>query len=78
MTYSVVLYFNRAAGSFSVTARKTEGARLAEVDAQQGVPGVSRIPVLTGITEAEAKHQKSIIESTLEAMGFARVSRQEL
>jgi hypothetical protein len=73
MTYSVVLYFDRSTDEFSVTARKTLGARLNEVDPQQGA--VSRILVLSGVAEAVAKNQKNITQSTLAGMGFKRVPR---
>lgn len=76
MTYSVVLYFDSSSSKFSVTARKTVGARLNEVDRQQAA--VSRILVLSGVTEAVAKNQKNITQSTLVAMGFKKVTRSQL
>jgi hypothetical protein len=77
-TYSVVLYFNPATMQFSVTARKTDGARLVEVDAQQQALGFSRQVVARGLGKAAAIQLKRKSVAAQKAAGYRQVSRPQL
>lgn len=77
-TYSVVLYINRTAMTFSVTARKMVGARLAEVDRQQSRNGFTPQLVLGGLAEAAAKRLKRLTVAQTKTAGFRKVPREAL
>lgn len=76
--YSVVLYLDSVKMTFSVTARKSIGARLEEVKQQQLGPGKSQVTVLSGVTEAVAIRQKRLTVATQRAYGFRKVRRRKL
>lgn len=77
-TYSVVLYFNNVNKRFSVTARKTVGARLNEVDAQQHALGFTRQLVSSGVSQAVASQLKRFTVATQKSAGYRKVPRPQL
>ena len=78
MTYSVVLYTNAVAMTFSVTARKTIGARLDEVNAQQASSGFTVTSIATSLTELAAVGQKRAVEARQRTAGYRKVPRPQL
>ena len=77
-TYSVVLYFNTVNKRFSVTARKTIGARLNEVDDQQKLLGFTRKLISSGVSQTTANRQKRATVAIQKAAGYREVPRPQL
>ena len=77
-TYSVVLYLDNVKKRFSVTARKTVGARLNEVDIQQKGLGLTPQLISSGVTQAAANRLKRFTVATQKAAGHRQVPRPKL
>ena len=76
MTHSVVVYVRGRV--FSVTARMTNGARLVELNERERNLGLTVIPILEGLSPADAKKLKKLMTVAFCDFGLIRVSRRPL
>jgi hypothetical protein len=76
MTHSVVVYVRGK--DFSVTARMTNGARLVELNAREQNLGFTVIPILEGLSSAEATKLKKLMTVAFCDFGLTKVFRPPL
>jgi hypothetical protein len=72
------MYVNHSNRTFSVTARKTVGARLSEVNADQINSGFVPYLISSGVTEEVANRQKRHAVAVQRTAGYRKVARAPL
>lgn len=79
--YSINLYIKIGSThttEFSLTARKTVGARLDEVNADQQSKGFAVVNIANGLNKSVARSQKLALENALKNVGMRKVKRKSL